>query len=553
MADQVIDITDGVIAKLKQDNNNFIIELIQNGEVVSTQLVDVPELMTELIDGRYDNNTKEIILTLKNEKEIKIKLPSFNKNGDSEVWYNSFIAGNTPQTTSVQYTTTLVNTNNLTFAPVTPASSKLTAHCYDIDLNASNQISLLGSGKKVIQGNLNIIGGSISLGDSTSSIISASDRFKLNIANTSLIIGRNNDNVSKCYDSLIVGETNSFSSASAGVKFNQYIYGSRNTINKTTATNNNINQEYDYIFGNLNQTNASQNYIVGYNNKSERDNSYLIGENLISNSERVKDPVIIMGNYNEPVDDNVMFAVGIGEDGPTPTRKNGLTLNKDGDLIVSGYVSSEKGIGDNNRAFIDKVYVDNEVANANNNAANANTNAWNANTNAWNANTNANNAMNLATNNKQRLDDMEWEVAATTTTASATNSVTLNLNKQYNEYLITFNEPVKRSGSGSAKVISSITSSTYLDITYNNTRQWSYNSANLYDGYIQGIFTIKKIVNNKYFMTAYTRKTMGGSTDSLYQQYINTYNNGVSNITFSLDPSSINIEQGVTITVYGKM
>lgn len=552
MADQVIDITDGVIAKLKQDNNNFIIELIQNGEVVSTKLVDVPELMTELIDGRYDNNTKEIILTLKNEKEIKIKLPSFNKNGDSEVWYNSFIAGNHPQTTSVQYSTTLVNTNNLTFAPYIPNNSKITAHCYDIDLNASNQISLLGSGKKVIQGNLNIIGGSINLGDSTSSIISASDRFKLNIANTSLIIGRNNDNVSKCYDSLIVGETNSFSSASEGVKFNQYIYGSRNTINKTSATNNNINQEYDYIFGNLNETNASQNYIVGYNNKSERDNSYLIGENLISNSERVKDPVIIMGNYNEPVDDDVMFAIGIGEDGSTPTRKNGLILNKDGDLIVSGYVSSEKGIEGSN-AFIDKEYVDNGIANANSNAENANTNALNANTNAWNANTNALNAMNLATNNKQRLDDMEWEVAATTTTASATNSVTLNLNKQYNEYLITFNEPTKKSGSGSAKVISSVTSSTYLDITYNNIRQWSYDSANLYDGYIQGIFTIKKIVNNKYFMTAYTRKTMGGSTDSLYQQYINTYNNGFSNITFSLDPSSINIEQGVTITIYGKM
>lgn len=171
---------------------------------------------------------------------------------------------------------------------------------------------------------------------------------------------------------------------------------------------------------------------------------------------------------------------------------------------------------------------------------------------ADNAYDTANDATNLAQaayDAANSLAPAAWQEISNVTTNEATNSVTLPIDKEYEEYLITFNRPIVMDGPNPADSMTSNDGSLLLSIggqTVIGSKLSIYNK-------MDGIYTIKRIIDNMYYGTGYHNSLMSNMKD--YTENIvdiNDASNGGVVLSTSASGSTANIASNVTITLYGK-
>ena len=175
---------------------------------------------------------------------------------------------------------------------------------------------------------------------------------------------------------------------------------------------------------------------------------------------------------------------------------------------------------------------------------------------AANTANNAYNTANAATNLAQAAYDAAnslapaaWQEISNVTTNEATNSVTLPIDKEYDEYLITFNRPIVMDGPNPADSMTSNDGSLLLSIggqTVIGSKLSIYNK-------MDGIYTVKRIIDNMYYGTGYHNGLMSNLKD--YTENIvdiNDASNGGVVLSTSASGSTANIASNITITLYGK-
>ena len=142
-----------------------------------------------------------------------------------------------------------------------------------------------------------------------------------------------------------------------------------------------------------------------------------------------------------------------------------------------------------------------------------------------------------------------WQQVSTVTTNEATNSVTFPIDKNYDEYLITFNRPIVMDGPNPADSMTSNDGSLLLSIggqTVIGSKLSIYKK-------MDGIYTVKRIIDNMYYGTGYHNGLMSNMKD--YTENIvdiNDASNGGVMLSTSASGSTANIASNVTITLYGK-
>lgn len=141
-----------------------------------------------------------------------------------------------------------------------------------------------------------------------------------------------------------------------------------------------------------------------------------------------------------------------------------------------------------------------------------------------------------------------WQEISNVTTNEATNSITLPIDKEYDEYLITFNRPVAMDGSNPADSMTSTSGALTLSIGGTNVIG---GKGSLYEK-MNGTYTVENIVGNMYHATCYRNNLQGADTSYTENVVdINDVTNGGAVLATTVG-SSANIASNVTITLYGK-
>ena len=85
---------------------------------------------------------------------------------------------------------------------------------------------------------------------------------------------------------------------------------------------------------------ANEDYTItlGLNDKANKPYTTLIGSNLESTNSETDNSFIVLGTYNDP-DTSEFFTIGTG--GSSNSKRNGLTLDREGNLTVAGDMSCE--------------------------------------------------------------------------------------------------------------------------------------------------------------------------------------------------------------------
>lgn len=236
-------------------------------------------------------------------------------------------------------------------------------------------------------------------------------------------------------------------------------------------------------------------------------------------------------------------------------------INIDFSYQLSGLIYNWEKIGSTSTdlsGYYTSNEVDNIVSNVNNDVTNVSNQATCAENLARSAGNIANNAYdtaNAATNLAQAAYDAAnslapaaWELVSTVTTNQETNSITLPIDKEYDEYLIIFNRPVALDGSNPADSMTSNTGVLTLFIDGNGVIG---NKLPLYNK-MEGFYTIEKIVGNMYHSTGYHNQIMGSGYN--YQENIVDINDATNTgvVLSTSGGEAANIASNVTITLYGK-
>ncbi len=168
---------------------------------------------------------------------------------------------------------------------------------------------------------------------------------------------------------------------------------------------------------------------------------------------------------------------------------------------------------------------------------------------AYNA---ANAATNLAQDAYNRATE-KWGVVDTYTTSAGDSSISLTIDKEYEEYLVTFNHPCKHDGPDISNVFTNENpiytaqmGGTYI---FSNTGGVG-NSLATYPT-MEAYYKLEKIQGSTYLVTAHSKNNLKGSfaEDSLEDIFtiILMYNSGIH---LRVDNGAF--EEGIVATVYGK-
>lgn len=206
--------------------------------------------------------------------------------------------------------------------------------------------------------------------------------------------------------------------------------------------------------------------------------------------------------------------------------------------------------------YAKKTYIDdisnalsNDISNVNNQATCAEGLARSAESVAQNANSNAANATNLAQaayDAANSLAPAAWQEISNVTTNEATNSVTLPIDKEYDEYLITFNRPFKHDGPDVSNAFSNENPVFYAYLGNTNLQT----DLSIYPT-LESYYKIEHVIQDEYIVTGVSRNNLKGSPQKDFKEELTTIND-ITNSGVVFNTLNGSIEEGITMTVYGK-
>ena len=162
----------------------------------------------------------------------------------------------------------------------------------------------------------------------------------------------------------------------AAIGNNSFVHGKNNiATNEASVAFGNANKvtgQYAGAFGHENKVSGAQSFAIGHTNQVERHKSIALGLGNKLNTGG-KEGRIVVGRYNNDTN-SPMFSVGIGTS--DTERKNGIEVDKDGNLNVIGKLTSNTiAPGTGNNSIILNDIINNKANGINSHAQGFNTQA----------------------------------------------------------------------------------------------------------------------------------------------------------------------------------